>query len=147
MGKYEVVVIAKGSEAGVKAAKKAASIAKQKNKRRIHLVFVNDVDFYSGEGMGYVREDMAKSLENIGDAIMRKLEHAIKEEHQDVEIERIELHGKTAEEILKFLNENDIEILIIPKEERGPIEKSLTRGDIEPFFNEIQQRVKCILVE
>ncbi|WP_025270126.1 universal stress protein [Hippea sp. KM1] len=147
MAKYGLVVVAKGSEKGVEAARSAARIARKNNKDKVHLLFINDTDFYSGEGLGFVKDDLRKSMENIGDAIMRKLEHEIKKEYPEVEVERIELEGKTAEELMRFLKEHDIEVLIIPKEERGPIERSLTGGDIEPFFNEIQQRVKCILIE
>jgi len=147
MGKYELVVVAKGSEIGHKAAKEAATIAKNKNIKTIHLLFVNDIDFYSGGGISYLKEELQKSLENIGDAIIRMLTETIKEHNPDVNIEKIELTGKTAEEILRFVNENEIDIFIIPKDKRGPIEKSIVGGDIEPFIEEIRKRTNVITIE
>ncbi len=147
MKKYELVVVAKGSEIGHKAAEEAAIIAKDKNIKTIHLLFVNDIDFYSGGGISYLKEELQKSLENIGDAIIRMLTETIKKHNPDVNIEKIELAGKTAEEILKFVNENEIDIFIIPKDKRGPIEKSLVGGEIEPFFDQIKERTNLIVVQ
>ncbi|WP_022669989.1 universal stress protein [Hippea alviniae] len=147
MNKYELVVIAKGSDVGHKAAEEAAIIARDKNIDTIHLLFVNDIDFYSGGGILHLKEELQKSLENIGDAIIRMLTETIKKHNSNVNVKKIELSGKTAEEILKFVNENDINILIIPKDKRGPIEKSLVGGEIEPFFDQIRKRTNLIVVQ
>jgi len=146
MVEYELVVIAKGSEIGEKAVKKALEIAKENGFRTIHLLFVNDTDFFSKGSYVHLEKELELSIENIGKVIMEKLENIIKASDGQIDVERIELRGKTAEEILRFVKENTVKTLIIPKEERGPIERSLIHGDIEPFFNEIKQYVNNFIV-
>ncbi len=143
---YGIVLIAKGSPNGEKAAQKAAQLAKEKSINTIHILFVNDTEFFKGGGFVHLEKELEKSLDNIGTIIMDKLEKVIKQSNSNIDIKRIELKGNTAEEILKFVNENKVDTLIIPKEERGPIEKSLTGGDIEPFFNEIKKKVKNLII-
>ncbi len=142
---YGLVVVAKGSEVGEKAVKKALEIAKERGINTIHLLFVNDTDFFS---RGFVRlnRELEIGIENIGNVIMEKLEKTIRSFDNRISVKRIELKGKTAYEILKFVRENVVDILIIPKEERGPIERSLIHGDVEPFFNEIKQYVNNFVV-
>ncbi len=143
---YELVVVAKGSEVGKKAAKRALKIAKENNIGTIHLLFVNDVDFFSRGSYVHLKKELEVGIENIGRVIMEKLEDVIKSSDNRIKVERIELKGKTAEEILRFVKENVVRTLIIPKEERGPIERSLIHNDIEPFFNEIKQYVNDFIV-
>ncbi len=143
---YELVVVAKGSEVGEKAVKRALEIAKEDNIRTIYLLFVNDTDFFSKGGYVRLEKELEAGIENIGKVIMEKLEDVIKSSDNQIKVERVELKGKTAEEILRFVKENVVKTLIVPKEERGPIERSLIHGDIEPFFNEIKQYVNNFII-
>ncbi len=144
--KYELVLIAKGSPNGEKAALKAASLSKERDINTVYLLFVNDTEFFKGGGFVHLDRELEKSLDNIGNIIMDKLERVIKENNSNIEVKRIELTGNTADEILKFVNENEVDTLIIPKDERGPIERSLTGGDIEPFFSEIKKKIKNLII-
>ncbi len=144
--KYELVLVAKGSPIGQKAAIKAAELSRDKNIKTIHILFVNDTEFFKSGGFVHLDKELERSLNRIGDIIMNKIEKIIKENNKNAEVKRIELKGKTAEQILNFVNENEIETLIVPKEERGPIERSLIGGDIEPFFNEIKKKVKNLII-
>ncbi|WP_035587713.1 universal stress protein [Hippea jasoniae] len=143
---YGIVVVAKGSEVGLKAAKEAVKIAKDKNYKEIYLLFVNDPNFYSGEGISVGKDDVSESLKHIGDAVISKLTDYIKKEDQDLEVRSIILYGATAEEIVKFLQVNKVDVFIIPKDKRGPIERSIVGGDIEPFYKEIAKLTNCVVV-
>ena len=143
---YKLVVVAKGSEVAKKAIKKALEIAKNDGIDVIHLIFVNDTSFYSKSGYVNLERELERGIENISRIVLSKLEKMITDADSGIRVEKVELKGKTAEEILKFVKTNKVDTLIIPKEERGPIEKSLTHGDIEPFFNEIKQNVENFIV-
>ena len=143
---YKLVVVAKGSEVARKAIKKALEIAKNDGIDVIHLIFVNDTSFYSKSGYVNLERELERGIENISRIVLSKLEKMITDEDSGIRVGKVELKGKTAEEILKFVKTNKVDTLIIPKEERGPIEKSLTHGDIEPFFNEIKQNVENFIV-
>ncbi len=143
---YKLVVVAKGSEVAKKAIKKALEIAKNDGIDVIHLIFVNDTSFYSKSGYVNLERELERGIENISRIVLSKLEKMITDEDSGIRVGKVELKGKTAEEILKFVKTNKVDTLIIPKEERGPIEKSLTHGDIEPFFNEIKQNVENFIV-
>ncbi len=143
---YKIVLVAKGSPVGQRAAKKAAEMAKEKNINTIHLLFVNDTDFYHSGGFVHLKKEIETGLKNIGAIIMEKLERIIRDSQNGIKVEKIALKGKTSEEILRFVSNNKIDTIIIPKDERGPIEKSLTRGEIEPFFNEIKEKVENLII-
>ncbi len=143
---YELVVIAKGSDVAERAVKRALDIAKKDRIGVIHIAFVNDTDFYSNIGYVNLEKELEQGIENIGNVIFDKLEMIIKNADDKIRAEKIELKGETAEEILKFVKTNKVKTIVIPKEERGPIEKSLTHGDIEPFFNEIKQNVENFII-
>ncbi len=144
---YKLVVIAKGSDVGHRAARKAVEVAESEGIDTIYLLFVNDIDFYSGSSYVHFEKELEQGLKNIGNTVMDRLEQTIKSINEMIKVERIELVGSTAEKILEFVKTNKVETLIIPRDERGPIEKSLTGGDIEPFLDEIRRFVgNCIIV-
>ncbi len=143
---YKLVVVAKGSEVAKKAIKKALEIAKNDGIDEMHLIFVNDTSFYSKSGYVNLERELEQGIENISRVVLSKLEKIVSDEDDGIKVSKIELKGKTAKEILKFVKTNKVKTLVIPKEERGPIEKSLTHGDIEPFFNEIKQNVENFIV-
>lgn len=145
----KIVLIVKASEVGERALKKAIDILEQFKCKKLYLLFVVDNDFFSGVASGYTKskEDVEKGLEDIGDAILRKMEELVKESKKDVVTERVVLYGDTAEEILKFVKNNSIDMLIIPKDKRGPIEKSLTGGDVTRFMKEIEKYTIPVMVE
>jgi len=144
-----IVLIVKASDIGEKALQKAVSIMKENNCDELSLLFVADMDFFSGNSSGYVKPDylVEKGLEGIGRAVLDNMEKTAQEIDKNIKTERIVLNGNTAEEILRFVKENKVDILIIPKDERGPIEKFLTGGDIGEFIDEIEKYTKVITVE
>ena len=144
-----IVLIVKASDVGEKALEKAVSIMKENNCNELTLLFVADMDFFSGNSSGYVKPDylVEKGLEGIGRAVLDSMEKTAKEIDENIETERIVLNGNTAEEILRFVKENKVDMLIIPKDKRGPIEKFLTGGDIGEFIGEIEKYTKAITVE
>ncbi len=144
----KVVLVVKASEVGERGLLRSLDILKQKNCKNLSLLFVVDHDFFSGAGAGYVKANKTvdEGLEGIADAILRKMEDMIEEQGSDVATERIILHGKTIEEIIKFVKENVVDVLIIPKDKRGPIEKFITGGDIGPFIEELESYVKEVVV-
>ncbi len=144
-----VVLIAKGSKAGEAALFKALEIANELKCNKLFMLFVADNDFFAGDGSGFSKseESVNEGLDAIGDAILRKLINIAKEMDEKIKVETIVLHGNTASEILDFVKNNKIDVLVIPRDKRGPIEKSLTGGDIEPFIKEISNYTKLILVE
>ncbi len=145
-----VVLMVNPSEVGERALKKAIEIVKDNNCKKLGLLFVVDKEFFSGDSSGYVKPDflVEKGLEGIGDAILDNVENTIKKTgNVNINIERIILHGETAQEILKFVQSNDIDMFIIPKEKRGPIEKFITGGDIGEDIDKIEKYVKTVIVE
>ncbi len=145
----KIVLIVKASDVGEKALKKALEKTKEYECDRLSLLFVVDKDFFSGDSSGYVKPDylVEKGLENIGDAILDNMEQIIKKTDENIRAERIVLHGRTADEILKFVQENKVDVLIVPKDKRGPIEKFLTGGDIYEFIKKIEKYTNTIIVE
>ncbi len=143
---YDLVVVAKGSEVAKKAVKKALEIAENDGIKVIYLIFVNDTNFYSKSGYVNLEKELEQGIENISRIVLNKLEAIILNADNRIEVKKIELKGKTAEEILKFVKTNRVKTLIVPKEERGPIEKSLTHGEVKPFFSEIKQNVENFII-
>jgi len=144
----QLVCIAKGSPSGERAAKKAAEIAKKDGYNKISLLFIVDVDFLSKSLTGYTKEEnrAKEGLVHIGKTIMEKLKKIILDISPQVNIKRILREGSTAEVIRCFVKNNTIAKLVIPKEERGPIEKTLVGGDIESFIEELSNYTKIIIV-
>ncbi len=145
-----VVLMVKPSDVGGRALKKALDIMHENGCDKLGLLFVIDKEFFSGDSSGYVKPDflVEKGLEGIGDAILNNTEKTIKKiENGNINTERIILHGETAKEILQFVQNNSVDILIIPKDKRGPIEKFITGGDIDEFTKEIEKHTKLITVE
>ena len=143
---YNLVVVAKGSEVAKKAVKKALEIAENDEIKVIYLIFVNDTNFYSKSGYVNLEKELEQGIKNISRIVLNKLEAIILNADNRIEVRKIELKGKTAEEILKFVKANRVKTLIVPKEERGPIEKSLTHGEVKPFFSEIKQNVENFII-
>ncbi len=145
----KIVLVIKASEVGERALKKALDLLGEKRCSCLGLLFVVDHEFFSGSGSGYIKpnENIDKGLEGIADAILRKMEDYIEEHAKGVKTQRIILHGETAEEILNYVKSNNIDILVIPKDKRGPIEKYITGGEIEPFIEDISKHTKPIVVE
>ncbi len=145
---YKLVVLAKDCPSGRKAAKMASEIAKEENIDAVHLLFINDTDFFAGGGTAYLERELEQGLEHIGEAIFDKLEKIIKENNSDVNVNRIELKGKTSKVLFDFLDNNKISIFLVPLEERGPIERIVTSEDVSSYIDEIKEKVdKCIIVE
>ncbi len=144
-----VVLVVKASKVGERALKKALEIMQQRNCETLGLLFVIDEEFFRDAAIGYVRLDdvIEKGLEGIADAVLTKMERLIEKEGKPVKHERILLHGNTAEEVLKFVKENDVDILVIPRDKRGPIERFLVGGDITPFVRDIEKYCEVVLVE
>ncbi len=145
----KIVLIVKASEVGERALKKSIDILEEFKCRKLYLLFVVDSDFFSGIASSYIKSEkyVEKGLEDIGDAILRKMEELVKESKKDISTERIILYGDTAEEVLNFVKNNNVDMLIIPKDKRGPIEKSLTGGDITRFIKEIEEYTIPVMVE
>jgi nucleotide-binding universal stress UspA family protein len=145
----KIILVVKTSEVGERALKKSMDIIEENGCNKLGLLFVVDHDFFSGAGASYVKSkyEVDKGLEGIADAILRTMKSTIKESGKNIQTEDIILHGKTAEEIIKYVKENNIDILIIPRAKRGPIEKFITGGDITPFIEELKQYTKPIVIE
>ncbi len=146
----KIVLVVKASEVGERGLKKAIDIIREEDCNKLYLLFVVDHDFFSGDGASYVKskQQVDKGLEGIGDAILRTMEDMLEETDKSIESQRVILHGKTAEEIMNFAKNNKVDVLIIPKDQRGPIEKFITGGDITPFIDEIKKYVdKVVVVE
>ncbi len=144
-----VVLIVKASKVGERALDEALKIMDQEKCEKLSLLFVVDEEFFKGAGASYLHTDelFRESMEEIGRAILDKMEMLIKKKAGDINYERIVLHGKTAEEILKFVKSNQIDILVLPRDRRGPIERFLIGGDITPFIKEIEKYTRVVVVE
>jgi len=145
-----LVLVAKGSEIGGIALEKAVDLFEKFRCKTLKIVLVLDADFFSTGLSGYTKPnaDAKIGLEHIDNVIFEKLENRAKQINKNINIERVVLEGKTAEQILKYVKQhNDIYAIIIPQDERGPIEKSLLGGEIEPFFEEIKKSTKLIVVK
>lgn len=144
----EIACIAKGSPVGERAAKKAAEIARKNKYDKISLLFVVDVDFLSKGLAEYTKEEKVakEGLIRIGITIMEKLKKIILDIFPQVNVRKIFREGSTAKVIECFVKDNTIGKLVIPREERGPIEKTLVGGDIESFIEELSNYTKIIIV-
>ncbi len=145
---YKLVVLVKDCPSCKRAVKMASKIAKEENIDTVHLLFVNDTDFFAGGGTAYLEKELEQGLEHIGEAIFDKMENLLREDNGIVNVNRIELKGKMSKVIFDFIENNKVGTFIIPLEERGPIEKIVTSEDIAPYIEKIKEKVdKCIIVE
>ncbi len=145
-----LVLVAKGSKIGEVALEKAVDLYEKFKCSTLKILLVLDTDFFSTGLSGYTkaRTDAEIGFKHIDKVIFEKLENRAKQINKDINIEKVILKGKTAEEILKYVKRhNDIYTIIIPQDERGPIEKSLVGGEIAPFFEEISKYTKLVVVK
>lgn len=145
-----LVLVAKGSEIGRIALEKAVELFDKFGCKTLEILLVLDANFFSTGLSGYTKPktDAEIGLGHIDNVIFEKLENRAKQINKNINTKKVILEGKTAEEILKYVKRhNDIYAIIIPKEERGPIEKSLLGGEIMPFFEEIKKFTKLIVVK
>ncbi len=143
-----VVLVVKASRVGERALEKALEIMEERNCDKLELVFVVDEEFFR-DAVGYIKayDIVEEGLEEIADAVLTKMERLIKKSGKPVNYERVILHGNTAEEILKFVKENSVDVVVLPKDKMGPIERFLMKDDITPFVKDIEHYAEVVLVQ
>ncbi len=139
MEKGSIICIVKGGKKGINAAKKAINIAKE-NHMKLIFIFSADTENMIGGNFGVESdESTSEGLENIGNVVIDEFENMAKKE-------KVAYSSKIINEDLKnklkrIIKYNKVSHLVVPKLERGAIEKLIVRDNTSELVDEIRDEL------
>lgn len=138
---YDRILLPTDGSKGISRAIDHAIDAAERYDAELHVLFVVDADAinaYSGDEFVHEFEGMEQTLEDIGlEAVDEIAEHAEESGVDEVVTEII--HGKPHEEILRYIDENDIDLTVMGTKERP--------GDYRRMLGSVTERVSRLSSE
>lgn len=145
MNQKSIVCAVTGSEASQRAAREAASLAKERGASLV-LVYAVDASFLQGMTVELRPEFAEKSLEHIGGHILERMQEIAREE--GVEAKAILRRGQLLEVLKDVALEYQSDMLVIGKEESAFFNKVLFKEQVRDHVKELRERtgVEVMLV-
>jgi len=139
-----VICIVKGGKIGEKAAEKAIGIAKE-NSMKLMFLFSSDTDYILSGNFGISSDDIAsRGIENIGKTLISQFEDEA--ENLGVKYYSKIVGGNLLDELRKMIKCGNVSILVVPKLERGPIEKFLIGNNIDDYMDKLKEEFPSLKI-
>ncbi|NOZ83579.1 MAG: universal stress protein [Epsilonproteobacteria bacterium] len=144
MNSQIVICIVKGGKIGEKAAEKAIGIAKE-NSMKLIFLFSSDTDDILSGNFGISSDGTtSRGIENIGKTLIGQFKDKAK--NSGVKCSSEIVGGDLLDELRKMIERDDKSILVVPRLERGPIEKFLIGNNIDDYVNKLKEEFPLLKI-
>ncbi|GMT43313.1 MAG TPA: universal stress protein [Deltaproteobacteria bacterium] len=139
-----VICIVKGGKIGEKAVEKAIGIAKE-NSMKLIFLFSSDTDDILSGNFGISSDDItSRGIENIGKTLISQFKD--KAENSGVKYSSKIVGGDLLDELRKMIKRDDKSIFVVPRLERGPIEKFLIGNSIDEYIDKLKKEFPLLKI-